>query len=520
MRTLETLGNLAIVYHMFLVGLELDFKPVIRSGKKTLSIAFARIIFSIPVGWVLHRYLLLKDFTEQTKIYKQNRNGPIFWGIALATTNFPDLARILTRFVICRHLRLVLLVSSSARNGSSQYDQYAAVGPFLAHVYKSSTRPSVQYKERNIESVGPETELRILACFHNSDKHYKKNELWASNPTNQSPIHVLIVCLVELTGHALAMLIVHDTCKTPTTKYTQLPDSSITSNGVFGNYARKRENITVQKLTAVSAYATKRKDICNLAEENQATLIIIPFHYDKSLTDGATQSISHLSSLNNNLIANAQCSVGAFVDHGFGKSNIITESNSDSDNDSSDDNSLGRNNYHFAMVFIGGTDDHEALTYAWRMPGHPHIRLTVIRINYRKKEVQISMDENKDGYDDGILKAMARTGMEEKLDHLYLDDFRLKSMNDPSIKLEEKMLTGWVETLKLINSMESEYDMYIVGRRHGDMSPSLKLLYFSDSDELGIVGDALVSSSFLACTSILVVQQSPFYLDEQVTRSK
>ncbi|CAN6697188.1 unnamed protein product [Malus baccata var. baccata] len=35
----------------------------------------------------------------------------------------------------------------------------AAVGPFLAHVYKSSTRPSVQYKERNIESVGPETEL-------------------------------------------------------------------------------------------------------------------------------------------------------------------------------------------------------------------------------------------------------------------------------------------------------------------------------------------------------------------------
>ncbi|KAM1157828.1 hypothetical protein ACFX15_027874 [Malus domestica] len=63
--------------------------------------------------------------------------------------------------------------------------------------------------------------------------------------------------------------------------------------------------------------------------------------------------------------------------------------------------------------------------------------------------------------------------------------------------------------------MESEYDMYIVGRRRGDMSPSSKLLYFSDSDELGIVGDALVSSSFLACTSILVVQQGPFYLEEQ-----
>ncbi|KAM1064343.1 hypothetical protein ACFX13_029056 [Malus domestica] len=310
-------------------------------------------------------------------------------------------------------------------------------------------RPPMQYKERNIESVGPETELRILACFHNSDKVSGIiNLLEASNPTKQSPIHVLVVLLVELTGHASAMLIVHDTCKTPTTKYRQLPDSSSTSNGAFGNYARKRENITVQKLTAVSAYATMHEDICNLAEENQATLIIIPFHYDKSLTDGATKSISHLSSLNNNLIANAQCSVGVFVDHGFGKSNIITESNSDSDNDSGDDNSLGRNHYHFAMVFIGGTDDRGALTYAWRMAGHPNVRLTVIRINFRKKEVQTSMDDNKDSYDDGILKAMSSTGMEE---------------NDPSIKLEEKMLTGWVETLKLINSMESEYDMYIVG---------------------------------------------------------
>lgn len=113
MRTLETLGNLAIVYHMFLVGLELDFKPVIRSGKKALSIAFAGIIFSIPVGWVLHRYLLLKDFTEQTKIYKQNRNGPIFWGIALATTNFPDLARILADLKLL-HSEVGRLALSSA----------------------------------------------------------------------------------------------------------------------------------------------------------------------------------------------------------------------------------------------------------------------------------------------------------------------------------------------------------------------------------------------------------------------
>ncbi|KAM1369453.1 hypothetical protein ACFX2I_039932 [Malus domestica] len=117
------------------------------------------------------------------------------------------------------------------------------------------------------------------------------------------------------------------------------------------------------------------------------------------------------------------------------------------------------------------------------MAGHPDIRLTIIRINQRKKEVKTSSDDNDDSYDEEILKALANTGMEEKLDSLHLDDFRLKSMN--------------------------------VGRRHGNMSSSSKIFYFSDSDELGIVGDAVASSSFMACTSILVVQQGPFNLDEQ-----
>lgn len=129
-------------------------------------------------------------------------------------------------------------------------------------------------------------------------------------------------------------------------------------------------------------------------------------------------------------------------------------------------------------------------------------------------------DDNDDSYDDEILKALANTGMEEKLDSLHLDDLRLKSMNGPSIELVKKMLTSWVETLKLINTMENQYDLYIVGRRHGDMSASSKILYFSDSDELGIVRDALVSSSFMACTSILVVQQGPFNLDGQDAREE
>ncbi|KAM1285575.1 hypothetical protein ACFX2J_028123 [Malus domestica] len=107
------------------------------------------------------------------------------------------------------------------------------------------------------------------------------------------------------------------------------------------------------------------------------------------------------------------------------------------------------------MLFFGGVDDREALAYAGRMAGHPRTSLTVISFNIMKKSV-----------------------------------------------------TRWEQILSLISSMEGEYDMYIVGRRHGNISEvTMTLLDGIDSNDLGFLGDALVSSNFTASTSILVVQQ-------------
>lgn len=65
---LATLANLALVYYMFLVGLELDIRPQVRAGTRALSISLAGILFAIPVGWALHTYLLFRDFdSEKTK---------------------------------------------------------------------------------------------------------------------------------------------------------------------------------------------------------------------------------------------------------------------------------------------------------------------------------------------------------------------------------------------------------------------------------------------------------------------
>ncbi|KAM1263392.1 hypothetical protein ACFXTH_028399 [Malus domestica] len=729
----ETMGNLALVYYMFLVGLELDFKPVVRAGKKALSIALTGFFFSVLLGWVLCRYLLLQDFVAQTHDGDQERptiNGPLFWGVALATTNFPDLARILAdlkllysdvgglalsasvitdlcswillllvmaiinsvqmyavgltsvflglcvfvvrpalswivhrvrerekeernnsqliRFVLAGVLLsgvitdacgshsivgpfvlgaimpkgeftdmlkqkvgnfvpsilmplyfcinggrvnfedilgdrknpieqktgatvgrvvwvtiiafatktvstfvagiinkmsprdslalgvlmntkglLTLIILNSGRDIKALNKQTFgvlmvviwvmtfAVGPFIAYFYKSSAKTFVQYKQRSLASVGPNNQFRVLVCVHTSrNVPGIINLLEASNPTTQSPLHVLAVHLVELTGHASAMLVVHDACKT---KDVNFPDKSSSPTNAIELYAKQRQSVTVQSLTAVSAYPTMHEDICNLAEDNRVSIIIIPYHKKATILDGEggarDEDKSHLKNLNNNLMENARCSVGVLLDRGIGTSNYFDCCR------------------HFTMLFFGGTDDREALAYAGRMAGHPRVTLTVITFNIMSKEAAktcVDDDDDGDEYndededdnendnddDDVTLEGMKSTGEEKKMDDLYLDEFRLRSMNDASIKFVENWVTSWEQILSLIQSTEGEYDMFIVGRRHGEMQEvATTLLDDDDSNDIGVLGEALVSSIFTASTSILIVQKSEFAHD-------
>lgn len=97
--SLETIGNLGLVYYIFLVGLELELKPVIRAGRKALSIALAGMVVAIGSGFALHFLLVKKSLNLKVEVSRNDHNnthsGPLFWAVALATTSFPDVARIL-----------------------------------------------------------------------------------------------------------------------------------------------------------------------------------------------------------------------------------------------------------------------------------------------------------------------------------------------------------------------------------------------------------------------------------------
>lgn len=93
------------------------------------------------------------------------------------------------------------------------------------------------------------------------------------------------------------------------------------------------------------------EDIFNLAEDKRVAMILVPF-YKQSTADNELPSGNHsLKEVNQNLLLNPPCSVGILVHHGL-RSSTEWE-------------------LRIAVIFIGGADDNDALSYAWRMAGSP-----------------------------------------------------------------------------------------------------------------------------------------------------
>lgn len=88
------------------------------------------------------------------------------------------------------------------------------ITPVVTTIYKPARR-FLPYKRRTVQSSKPPGdggELRVCVCVHSPrNVPTMVGLVEASNPTKRSPLCVYVVHLVELTGRASAMLIVHNT---------------------------------------------------------------------------------------------------------------------------------------------------------------------------------------------------------------------------------------------------------------------------------------------------------------------
>ncbi|XP_010277628.1 PREDICTED: cation/H(+) antiporter 15-like [Nelumbo nucifera] len=367
------------------------------------------------------------------------------------------------------------------------------ISPVVTSIYKPAKR-IISYKRRTVQKSKPDGEFRMLTCVHNPRSIPTMiNLLEVTHPTRRSPVCVYALHLVELTGRASAMLIVHNTRQSghPALNRTQAQTDHIIT--AFENFEQKNSGVSVQPLTVISPYSSMHEDICEIAEDKRVALIIVPFHKQQTVDGGMEASNPAFRTINQNVLANAPCSVGILVDRGFSGS---TKSAS------------GQTAHNIAVLFFGGPDDREALAYARRMAEHPAVNLTVVRFVPGEEATDAVVQSYTDDQGSSILTVFTENDKEKKLDDEYIHEFKTKVTGDESITYIEKIVNNGEETVALIRSMGNAYDLYIVGRGQGIVSPlTAGLTDWSECPELGAIGDLLASSDFGVTVSVLVVQQ-------------
>ncbi|CAH9137436.1 unnamed protein product [Cuscuta epithymum] len=370
----------------------------------------------------------------------------------------------------------------------------AIISPVVTTIYKPA-RKFVPYKRRSVEKTKADSEFRVLVCIH-TPRNVPTiiNLLEASHPTKKSPICVYVCHLVELTGRASAMLIVHNTRKSgrPALNRTQAQSDHIIN--AFENFEQHAGCVSVQPLTVISPYSTMHEDICGFAEDKRVAIVIIPFHKQQTVDGGMESTNPAFRTINQNVLANAPCSVGILVDRGFSGSTRLA--------------SPLQASHHIAVLFFGGPDDREALAYGMRMSEHPGISLTVMRFLPATSGESGAVDINSSSA--AVLTVVTDPADKEKqVDEECVKQFRMRTANDETVAYTEVVVNHGEETVAAIRSIDNNvHDLFIVGRGQGSVSPlTAGLTDWSECPELGAIGDLLASSDFASTVSVLVVQQ-------------
>ncbi|CAJ1971215.1 unnamed protein product [Sphenostylis stenocarpa] len=232
--------------------------------------------------------------------------------------------------------------------------------------------------------------------------------------------------------------------------------------------------------TAISPFRFMHDDICYLALDKLASIIILPFHVRWG-EDGSIESTDkNIRTLNSRVLERAPCSVGILVSRG----------SSSSSTHNNNDNSIKR----IAMIFLGGLDDREALCLAKRAIKDCACNLVVYHLVSGPGEANWDLM-----LDDDVLKSVK--GL---YGHIQNVSYEKVTIEEPS------------QTSTFVSDIANQHDFFIVGRRNGIKSPQTEALErWTEFYELGVIGDLLASSDTITKASILVVQYQQMIKPDQ-----
>ncbi|XP_028759739.1 cation/H(+) antiporter 5-like [Neltuma alba] len=341
----------------------------------------------------------------------------------------------------------------------------ASITQLLVKYLYDPARKYTGYQKRNIMSLRSGGELRMVACVHKAPHISPITDfLDLCNPTEENPITVDVLHLIELVGRSLPVFVPHRLQKTVSGSLKSYSDKVILA---FDLYERETPGVSVNTYTVISPPHLMNEDVCILALDKLASMIILPFHRRWSADGRIESDDKNTRSTNLKLLERAPCSVGILV----GRASLPKDSS-----------------IRLAMVFLGGDDDREALCLAKRAAKDPKVTLVVYHLV---------------GYEDS-----GTSDLENILDRSSLKDVRQDYPGLSNVTYREVSSNDGTETSAFLRNIVNGHDFFIVGRRHEINTPQTSgLSQWSEFQELGSIGDLLASSDYGGRASVLVVQQ-------------
>uniref|UniRef100_A0A6N2NBV0 Uncharacterized protein n=1 Tax=Salix viminalis TaxID=40686 RepID=A0A6N2NBV0_SALVM len=350
------------------------------------------------------------------------------------------------------------------------------VAPLVKLLYNPSMQQYNTLTRSTIQHSKPGSELRILVCIHNRENVPTViNLLEISHATEESPIAVIGLMLVKIEGRAAPILIANSQKGVPETESS----SNISIFNALRSYEQNHRNSsTVQSFTSITHFETMHDDICSLAMNKRATIVIMPFH-KKWAIDGSIESTNRsIQQMNRNVLKNAPCSVGILIDRGILKGSLSVLNS--------------RLLFNVAVLFFGGPDDAESLAYAARMVRHDCVKITVVNF---------------------LLFGNANS-KERKRDGDLINEYRQRNLGNQKFMYFEEVVRDGVELGGCLTKMVGCFDLILVGKYHQKSPLFTGLEEWNECPELGVIGDMLASPDFECAASVLVIHQPRMRVSE------
>nr|CAB3481947.1 unnamed protein product [Digitaria exilis] len=378
------------------------------------------------------------------------------------------------------------------------------MGATTASVVKKIYHPEEKYvahRRRTVEHRKVGEELRLLTCVHSqADVEPMLAFLDASSPTPASPVAVYLLHLAPLVGLTTSVLrpFRHG-------ERNCVPSGGMDSDRIvsaFRVFVQQRQlgSSSLLPYVCIAPYATMHDDVCAVALEKSATLIVVPFHRRLAIdgsVENTTENAGAVQASNINVLHYSPCSVAILVDR---RSLTVVPSGAGGGATANVDGFPHR----VALYFLGGPDDREALALATYMAEDAEIGLTVFRFMLPPERRRGTGDEE-----------------DNKLDDEAVEEYVRRWVDEQRLVYSENVVNASDEMVDVIRKTSTAADLVIVGRR-ADSPESPLTAGISDwieHLELGVLGDLLTSTDFGCRVTTLVVQQQTRAAAGETTRS-